>query len=706
MSLPPHQAAKKTVRLARELVRQRIRAAQERRVSTYNHVEDERLLARRIKLTAADVPGDLKQALPRVAERYLRHQFDLLGSGWVNVKYGADCRGLEQYRYPAGPPLRSDARGRWLSQVVNGANQKPSALAWRLISSGDYQPIDWHLDFRSGYRWNAKKRFNEQSIGFPPGSDIKMPWELARMQHLPQLAVAALLATSESGAWRDPQIYIDEIRNQIVDFYCTNPPRFGPNWTCPMDIGIRAANWVIALDIASNAGWQPDEPFRRMLVDSLYDHGRHILAHLEWSESGRSNHYLSDIVGLLFIAAYLPTTAETQAWLAFAASEIIGETEHQFHEDGGNYEGSTSYHRLSGELSVFGCALIAGLALEGNTAFESFDAAYLDGARPPVPLAPLPQFDVGVHSPLTPTAVARLAGIGRFVQAVLRPDNNIVQVGDTDSGRFLKLHPVWRLDDEEDLLDHRHLIDAAHSLFDGGGPKHAWLDAVIVRSLMNGAVLNTPPAVTASSSSGSAPSDLRAAINRVTVLAPEAQRVTFLEVNVLPDDRVLSCFPDFGLVIIRGEDFFVSLRCAEGYRADAPTGHLHDDNLSLEVFSGGRLLTSDPGTYVYTSLPGARNSYRSAVAHFAPRAEGWAAAAIDPALLFQCSSTRPARLIYAGTDGLAAELLGPNGQLLIRVIEIGGRVLIIRDGVEGGILRPPSTAPAYSKGYGKIGGWS
>ena len=69
-------------------------------------------------------------------------------------------------------------------------------------------------------------------------------------------------------------------------------------------------------------------------------------------ESGRSNHYLSDIVGLLFIAAYLPPTAETDAWLAFATNELVGETERQFHRDGGHYEGSTSYHRLSGELAV------------------------------------------------------------------------------------------------------------------------------------------------------------------------------------------------------------------------------------------------------------------------------------------------------------------------------------------------------------------
>ena len=527
-------------------------AARERRTSSYSHVEDGRWLARRIRLAAADVPDDLKKTLPRVTERYLRHEFDLLGSGWIEVKYGADCRGLEQHRYPAGPSVNADAQGRWLSRVINGANQKSSASACRLISSPNYRPIDWHLDFRSGYRWSAQKRFNEQSIGFPPGSDIKMPWELARMQHLPQLAVAALLATAESGRSHDPRIYIDEIRNQIVDFYCANPPRFGPNWTCPMDVGIRAANWVVALDIAGNAGWQPDEPFRHILINSLYDHGRHIVAHFEWSESGRSNHYLSDIVGLLFIAAYLPPTPETEAWLAFSASEIVGEIERQFHPDGGNYEGSTSYHRLSGELAIFGSALIAGLAHEGRSAFAAFDATRLTGVRPPIPSSPLPQFDVGIQCPVTAAAVLRLDGIPIFTRTVQRPDNRIVQIGDTDSGRLFKLHPVWGAGNEEDLIDHRHLIAAADALFDRSIDGSRWLDAQVVRSLMKGQAFSNPSRPVKSSVSTS--SEFQMAIGRLASLPPHAKRELSVPLAKLPHERTLASFPDFGLHVIKGKD--------------------------------------------------------------------------------------------------------------------------------------------------------
>jgi len=466
-----------------------------------------------------------------------------------------------------------------------------------------------------------------------------------------------------------------------------------------MDVGIRAANWVVALDIAGNAGWQPDEPFRHILINSLYDHGRHIVAHFEWSESGRSNHYLSDIVGLLFIAAYLPPTPETEAWLAFSASEIVGEIERQFHPDGGNYEGSTSYHRLSGELAIFGSALIAGLAHEGRSAFAAFDATRLTGVRPPIPSSPLPQFDVGIQCPVTAAAVLRLDGIPIFTRTVQRPDNRIVQIGDTDSGRLFKLHPVWGAGNEEDLIDHRHLIAAADALFDRSIDGSRWLDAQVVRSLMKGQAFSNPSRPVKSSVGTS--SEFQMAIGRLASLPPHAKRELSVPLTKLPDERTLASFPDFGLHVIKGKDFFLALRCVETYRVDAPTGHLHDDNLAIELFADGRLLISDPGTYVYTSLPDARNAYRSANAHHAPRAEGWDVTAVNPSLLFQCPKARTARLLYAGVDGFAAELMGSNGDCLLRAIQIDTQTITISDGVERGTLRPLSVPPPYSNGYGK-----
>ena len=518
------------------------------------------------------------------------------------------------------------------------------------------------------------------------------------MQHLPQLAVAALAASSKPDGWQPAGVYLQEIRNQIIDFYAANPPRFGPNWTCPMDVGIRAANWLVAIDIARNAGWQLDMPFQRLLIDSLYDHGHHIIGHLEWSESGRSNHYLSDIVGLLFIAAYLPPSELTNAWLAFATSELVAEIERQFHNDGGNYEGSTSYHRLSGELSIFGSALVVGLAGEAQSAFTHFESAHLAGIRPPVPQAPLPQFETGTTSPLTEKAVSRLYRLGQFTNAILRPDNSIPQIGDTDSGRLFKLHPVWRDDGEEDLLDHRHLCAASGAIFAAASGRD-WLDAAVVRALMAGRSLRDPAAPTLASASNVAAQ--KEATNRVVALPEESRRVVSIKLASIAENRSLFSFPNFGLYILKGADFYLAFRCVQSIRTDAPTGHLHDDNLSIELFAEGRSLVCDPGTYVYTSVPSLRNAYRAASAHYAPRVSGNAVFEINADLLFQVKPRTTARLIHAGIEGFAAEIVFPDGAKLLRTIEIADQTLTISDGVIDGRLQPLALPLAFSSGYGK-----
>ena len=61
---------------------------------------------------------------------------------------------------------------------------------------------------------------------------------------------------------------------------------------------------------------------------SLLLHGRFIRSHLEWGEV-RGNHYLSDVVGLLPVAALFSGSAEGRAWAAWAAGELEREMAHQ-----------------------------------------------------------------------------------------------------------------------------------------------------------------------------------------------------------------------------------------------------------------------------------------------------------------------------------------------------------------------------------------
>ena len=50
-----------------------------------------------------------------LTENYLSHCFDLLGSGWVEVKHGTACRGLEGNFFPPQESFQVDNNGQWLN---------------------------------------------------------------------------------------------------------------------------------------------------------------------------------------------------------------------------------------------------------------------------------------------------------------------------------------------------------------------------------------------------------------------------------------------------------------------------------------------------------------------------------------------------------------------------------------------------------------
>ena len=169
----------------------------------------------------------------------------------------------------------------------------------------DHDLIDWHVDFRSGYRWHSTEWYRYIPFGHAEGVDIKLPWELGRMQHLPQLAWAYTLAVRDVEGMRNPSVYLKEYQNQVLDFIAMNPPRFGVQWVCAMDVAIRAVNLLVARDLFITAGAEFDTHFEEFLGRYIYDHGLHIVKNLEWFSGRRSNHYLANICGLVFISSYL-----------------------------------------------------------------------------------------------------------------------------------------------------------------------------------------------------------------------------------------------------------------------------------------------------------------------------------------------------------------------------------------------------------------
>ena len=100
----------------------------------------------------------------------------------------------------------------------------------------------------------------------------------------------------------DDSRYFEGFKRQIRSWICANPFEKGVNWACPMDVALRAVNWLNAIQLFKRRiEVDSDEEFYKEFVESLWLHGRHIMRNLEWSgpKTRRGgNHLLADITGL------------------------------------------------------------------------------------------------------------------------------------------------------------------------------------------------------------------------------------------------------------------------------------------------------------------------------------------------------------------------------------------------------------------------
>ena len=649
-----------------------------------------------------------------LANLYRTHTFDLLGSGWCKVRYGMTALGVEGNVYQPNEEIKTDHEGRWLSSEVSQIHLSYAEKVWALVDEG-YEPILWQIDYKSGYTWSAKTWYTEIAYGHLPGVDVKVPWELARMQHLPMLARAFRIAeTSE----RD--VYVREFRNEILDFIATNPPQFGVNWRCTMDVGIRVANWLVAYDLFKTFGASFDDDFERVLAASIYDHGRHIICNLEYSPNLRSNHYLSDIAGLLFAALHLPASDETDAWLAFALQELVSEMAHEFHEDGSNFEGSTSYHRLSTELMLYSALFAVQINQERRNRVKGYKWS-LHQVQPSLKPIGKQEFDLDRDEIFPEWFWERLAKALRFTSDLLHEDGTIPQIGDNDSGRFLKLNPVYDVLREqeavtkymnlagfpvredgvyydENILNHQYLNEAYHVLCGLGNNSPIDFEMAFLRSLAK-----KIPAIHLADNMLSSDDAVcvKDFVDTLPVTGLDVQEYHFSK----PKEPIsaLHCYPyhGMGLYIFKSPHLYMTVRCGEiGQNGNG--GHAHNDQLSITLRIDGKDIIVDPGTYLYTPLPERRNEFRSTTAHFTVQKDGAEQNPWHPGRTGLFSMAREetlAKVLLLTPKAIVMEHSG-FGEKVYRVVEIFEDEVRIRD--YGRNITPYITKEKTSNAYGKL----
>lgn len=609
LSMPPRELSKKVVNKINTKVKNKLQRSRDLKKGTYLNFKVPLIQNSYIDVKELDTSNIDSKVAQYLSQMYCEHKFDLLGSGWVKNSYDSVPLGVEGYKYDMNVSA-------------------PKSIA------DNYEPIDWQKDYKCGYRWSEKIWYKDIQYGNKLGVDIKVPWELARFQHLPQLAIFAMKDNSLK------EQNIKEFKHQVLDFIANNLPRMGVNWVCTMDVGIRAANMLVAYDMFAqlDSFGIIDDEFKQIFTNSIYEHGVHIVNNLEYSEAGRNNHYLSDIVGLLYVSAYLENSYEINQWSAFSIQEIINEMDYEFYEDGGNFESSTSYHRLSGELMVYSTALMLGLKEEKIKALQSYNPK---GWRVKPKLESLKNQQFKIQNSCNPAGTRtkfkidlpqwytdRLYKIGRFTVDITKPNGEIPQFGDNDSGRFFRFAPVGEFlsnketvsrylnlkdygeDDElfrdENILNHSTFISCFSGLYEGEIFENSMNFEKSFINSMNKSTLRIKDK-----------SYKNIKKNSYSLAGLNYKKATIHNPKFNIQNLTFTGYPDSGIFIFKAENFHLSI-CATPLGQNDNGGHSHNDKLSYELWMDDKYIVRDPGTYLYTPLPHRRNEFRSIKAHNVP----------------------------------------------------------------------------------------
>jgi hypothetical protein len=294
-------------------------------------------------------------------------------------------------------------------ESLAAAQRIVSDHSWPLLGFGEHSfgaAIEWRRDPLSGYLWPLDFHRDIQLIR-SDGSDARVLWEVNRLGHL--ITLGRAYATTKD------ELFTTEFVAQVKSWTEQNPVGFGPNWTCAMEVALRAINVLVAFELFCRSP-SLDGEFLKLVLRFFDQHGSYIRRNLEFSYLATSNHYLSDVVGLLWLGILLPELSQATEWRNFGLREMLREMDKQILDDGADFESSTAYHRFILELLLYSFLLCRANEIE-------IEARYW----------------------------ARLHRMLEYLRTYLRPDGFAPLIGDSDSGQVLPIHQR-RGDDHSYLL--------------------------------------------------------------------------------------------------------------------------------------------------------------------------------------------------------------------------------------------------------------
>src|SRR6185312_7806516 len=143
-------------------------------------------------------------------------------------------------------------RARVLSAADDAVARRVQLLGYGPGELG--RPIDWLRDPQSGDRWEPGYAPRLSYVDFARPSDVKLPWEISRMQWLLPAGQAYVLTGDER--------YAAAARDVIDEWIAANPYAGTINWSVTMEVALRILSWSWLLGALGRSEAWRDEGFR------------------------------------------------------------------------------------------------------------------------------------------------------------------------------------------------------------------------------------------------------------------------------------------------------------------------------------------------------------------------------------------------------------------------------------------------------------
>lgn len=593
-----------------------------RRLPSRYRYDNEIIFINRLNMNVFEDTCDTLKSLKTEYYHYMNHEFNFLGTGWKN----------------------------W-DKPITPLNRREK-----------YREIAWQQDIVSGYKFTDKYFSSSLIQRLPSGVDIKIPWELGRLNHWPQLALIAIIDDKKQ------MPILKEFVDQMTDFMVSNPIGCGVHFYCAMEVSIRAINLLFAYDVflqIDNSNVMSNE-FKKEFERFIYLHGHVIVNNLEYDFGGQrsGNHYLADLCGLLWISMYFKTY-ELEKWLKTLKNEFLNAINCQFLSDGSNFECSAGYHKLASEISVLGLLALCIL-----------DESYLNQDK-------IFKLLEGMHGAL------------KFFSGI---DGNFIQIGDNDSGCVLKLCNYYS-GDKENMLRVTFVLSLLKTFYNGEYNEYIRAD---IGSRFICAYM--------SPYRRHAGFDISCERVFESPIMSDQDKIEKLQKELVWQDNIkyeLDCdliekkvqyLPNFGLIKVSFDKCEIYIRTIPNY-SQMKIAHAHDDVFHFEIVFKDRRQFMDLGSIVYTSNLPLRHFFASAESHNVP--------------CHKTSIMHRTDVFVVDTNATGETLLDKNGDIYIivkwdgivhmRGFRIRNNAIYIDDySTEPFTYAKPRYYDAYSLGYGQL----